>query len=489
MRNYLPLVLCCLAYQSVVVSQHQLGWSLDPFAGINGASLQPAGTIDNPHNWDVNLINIHGFFANDYVYIANASTLGILRDFSQETTLEVEEQFGIWRVGDQGYAYDFLDNGRNHFGRGGIDVLGPSFSFRLGENTRLGLITRLRGMTSAADLDADFSYYPYDNRDFGAEIDVDEIYGAAAYWSEYGIHFSQAFPLDSDAELRIGGNFRYLVPVDGVSAYTPAGSVFTKVSNDTVFISNSAFDINFTNGLRGTPDEGTTAGNGYGADLGVQIAWYAMPEGGYRFSAGLSIIDLGWLRLHKTAESHFFGTPNQVSLASADYEFAEGREDLDLILNQLSFDFYRTPNNSLVADEFNIGLPTALSAQFSVRPIADMSVSAAYVGDLPGLKRAFTRGQQFTVATHFSRWWYGAGLTASAFDWRFVNIGLQVRVGPLTMGSDRLFGTLISTPRLQSGDFFIGLKLHDFGGGNKTNGKSRFKGRRGRGQEVRCYEF
>jgi len=479
-----------VAYQSVGWSQHQLGWALDPFAGINGASLQPAGTIANPHDWDINLINIHSFFANDYVYIAQASALGILRDFSQESTLEVEEQFGIWRVGDARYAYDFLDNGRNHFGRGGIEVLGPSFSIRVGDNTRLGFMTKLRGMATTSDVDADFSYYTYDNQDFGAEIEADETYVAGAYWTEYGIHFSHAFAAGSDGEFRVGGNVRYLSPVDGVSGFTPAGAVLTKVSNDTVFITNSAFDINFTNGLRGTPDEGITAGSGYGVDIGVQLAWYEMREGGYRFSAGFSLLDLGWLRLHKTAESHFFGNPNQISLASQDYEFAEGREDLDLILNQLSRDFYGISNNSLVADEFNIGLPTALSAQFSVKPIADLSVSAAYVGDLPGLRQAFTRGQHFTVATHYSRWWYGAGITVSSFNWRFVNLGLQARLGPLTIGSDRLFGTLIRTPRLRSADFFIGLKLHDFGGGNnKKKGKNRFSGRRGRGQEVRCYEF
>jgi len=143
-----------------------------------------------------------------------------------------------------------------------------------------------------------------------------------------------------------------------------------------------------------------------------------------------------------------------------------------------------------VADEFNIGLPTALSAQFSVRPTKDLSISTAYVGDLPGLKKSFTRGEHFTLATHFSRWWYGAGITASAFNWRYVNLGMQLRLGPLTLGSDRLFGTLVRTPRLTSADFFVGLKLHDFGGGtNKKNGKNRFKGGRRRGQEVRCYEF
>lgn len=488
LRNCLYFILSCFFFVNVLTGQYQAGWALDVYSGINGTLLQPAGGVATPYDWDVNLVHANGFFTNDYAFVSQASALGILRDFNQDRTVEVEEQTGFWRIGNNRYAFDYLDNGRPHFGRGGIDVMGPSFSLQIGSTTRLGLFTRLRAMGGADNLDADFSFYPYDAQPTGAQISVDEVFGAAAAWSEYGLHVSQALLVSSDAELRIGLNLRYLSAIEGASVYNPAGTTFTKFSLDSIGLTNAQVEIGFSNGLRENPSA-NSAGGGIAGDIGIQYAWYAESDGGYRFTAGLSLLDLGRINFNQSTELHRFANEGEITLFAENYEFVSGQEDVDSVIQQLNTDFFGRNGVSLVENSFSIGLPTAISAQFTVQPLPDLRVSAAYVGDLPIGNRRFQQGEQLTFAAHYSKWWYGAGLTTSVYNFRYLNLGFQMRLGPLTLGTDRFFGTLAKARRLRSGDFYLGLKLHDFLKGKKYRRSTQFSRRGGRSREVKCYEF
>lgn len=495
MRSSLFLLFFLVAFYSTsLLGQWQTGWALDPHAGINSAMLQPAATSSVPYNWDVNLVQVHGFFDNDFAYLGNASALKILREFQQDQPVEVLERDFIWQVGGAEYAYDYLNTGKRHFGFGGLDVMGPAISVQVGSTTRIGAFTRARGMASSRNIDTDFSYYPYSEILDGAIIPVDEIYGAAALWTEVGFHLSQAVELAADAEIRVGGNFRLLSAIDGVSVYNPAGALYGKISLDSASIAQAELEFGFTNGLRGTPDQGSTAGQGLAGDLGVQLAWSSLDQGGgYKFVAGLSLLDLGRLQFDQTAELYRFSSENPVLLVTEDYDFVDSQADIDAALNTLGEQFYGAGNGSSarVGNSFSIGLPTTISAQFSYRPIKEVQVSAAYLGNLVNGAQSLSQGQQLTLVGHYSRWWYGAGLAISAHNWRTVNLGLQLRIGPIIMGSDRLLGSVLPATQLRGGDFYLGLKLHDFGGKgkNKKGKKSQFGSRGGKGKEVKCYTF
>lgn len=481
-----------LFFPVALSGQWQTGWALDPHAGINSALLQPAATASIPYNWEVNLVQVHGFFTNDYAFIGKASALGILRNLLKEQPVEVNEQELIWQVGDAEYAYNYLDNSRPHFGYGGLDVLGPAISVQIGQTTRVGAFSRLRGMASARKIDADFSYYPYAATPNGSILQVDEVYAASAIWTEVGMHISQAFELDSDAELRFGGNLRLLTAIDGISIYNPAGSRFGKISADSVSVAGTELELAFTNGVRGTPDQGSSAGQGFGGDFGVQLAWKRLKKGGYQFVAGLSVLDLGRLQLNQTAETHLFATDNPVVLTSQDYDFVDGQEDVDAVLTTLSEQFYGPGNGatSRKGNSFSIGLPTTISAQISYRPIKEIQFSAAYLSNLINGAQSLSQGEQLTLAAHYSRWWYGIGFAASAYNWRTVNLGLQLRLGPLVIGSDRIIGSVLPATQLRGGDFFLGLRIHDFSGGkHKHKGGKQFGNWGSRNKNVKCYDF
>ncbi|MEM9931443.1 MAG: DUF5723 family protein, partial [Bacteroidota bacterium] len=242
----------------------------------------------------------------------------------------------------------------------------------------------------------------------------------------------------------------------------------------------------FSNGFLEREDNELAAGQGFAADLGVQYAWERLDNNDYRYTIGLSLLDVGQLTF-TDAIVYRFSNSGEVLLDGDDYDFSEDGT-LEAALDQFEQDINGNAAAARIPESFKMGLPTTISAQFGFRPQENVQLSVAYRGDLPGGKRELSQGQIFTVAAHYSKWWYGGGLTTSLTEWRQLQVGAQVRLGPIFLGSDRLFGSILPRAQLSEGDFFVGLRLHDFGGSGGGK-KGRWRGKKGKGSRVRCYDF
>ncbi|MBC6995885.1 DUF5723 family protein [Neolewinella lacunae] len=471
------------------LAAQNLGWALDPHAGINGAMLQPASTVANPHDWDLNLAAFSLDVANNYAFFRQASGLGLLRDLRSTERVAIDDTEFAVGIGSKTYQYDFPTHQRRIFARVAADVLGPALSVQLGEYTRVGVFTRLRAVASTRDLDPVLGYYAYEAQPRGIPIPAGTIYAAGAAWGEAGIHLARAIPL-ADGELRVGANLRRLFPAEGASLFNPEdGRLIRQENNDSLVVVNARTDLSLTDGLRSSNANFTSKGRGWGTDLGIQYAWGYNPSGGYRYVLGLAVLDLGSLRFGGNAESHRFENQGEVLLIGDDYSFTTP-ESIDTALQQLSQVVYGSPTQSLVGDAFTVGLPAALSLQFALRPVQEVQLALAYRGDLPLREQQLSSGSSLTLAAHYSKWWYGGGLTAAWQDGAGFNVGFQLRGGPVFLGTDRLLGTVLPAARLQSGGFFLGLRIHDFGGKGRRGGGGKSRGRSGGSSgRVKCYEF
>ncbi|TXF88211.1 hypothetical protein FUA23_15460 [Neolewinella aurantiaca] len=469
-------------------AQQGLGWVTDPHAGVTSAFLQPASTSASPYDWDFTLSAAGVNVRNNFTFLKNAAGLSFLRQLSgAETFTYSETEFSV-AIDDQVYFYDFPAGRESVYATVSAEITGPSFSVQVGEFTRLGAFTRLRAAASTRSLDASFNYYPYDAFANGADIPVRETYASAAAWGEIVLHLSRAFAVGYDGELRLGISPKYLLGIEGASVFNPAGSSLQKLGGDSIMISNLNGELAFTNAFRQEYDNTGTTGAGFGVDLGVQYAWGAVGDSGFRYTLGLSVLDMGSITFDRGAQVHRFVNTGDVLLDGEDYDF-ESDNYTDEALQRLSQAVYDGGLTSLAGDEFTVNLPTAISAQFSVRPIEEVSFSAVYRGDLPFRARQLTQGSQLIAAAHYSKWWYGAGLTAGIYDWDRVNIGLQLRLGPLYLGTDELFGMILKREELSSGSFYVGLRVHDFGGSKKGRSKGRSRNNRRGGKAVKCYDF
>lgn len=481
------LVVTSLLFPITAVAQQQNGWLLDPHAGLNAAFLQPAATAAIPYDWDLQLGALAAGVSNNYSFLRNASGLRLLRDARSGGEADFSETDFSFLLGNRLYQYDFPQTGKRIFGRVATEVTGPSFSLQLGPLTRIGVFTRLRGMATIRRLDQDLNYYPYDAFLNGVDIPIDEAFAAGALWGEAGLHLSRAFPVGNDAEIRLGVSPRLLLPVEGIAGYNAPGGSLQQVPGDSIIVQNGRVELSFTDGLRDSDAGGGRAGTGFAADLGFQYAWGDNGSSGYRFTAGISLLDLGVLTFNNRAEAYRFANSGEVLLAGSDYVFSTP-DSIDASLAQLSLATNGT-SSALVGNSFSVGLPTTISAQFSFRPLPEVQLAASYRGDAPVGLRRLSYGQELVTAIHYSHWWYGAGLTAGLYDWREFNVGLQLRLGPVYLGTDRLLGTVLRKTELSGGSFYAGLRITDFSRGNsgKAGGGRKRGGRNG--QRVKCYDF
>ena len=144
------------------------------------------------------------------------------------------------------------------------------------------------------------------------------------------------------------------------------------------------------------------------------------------------------------------------------------------------------------ANRFNVLLPMSISGQVSFSPTPGLQLQAVFSSDIPVGERAIRRGSALSFIPRWSKHWYGAALPVTLFDGRQVNLGAQLRLGPLVVGTDRLFGTLLPTRQFDSADFYVALKLFPFGTGQgdrrrRGGGRGLFSG--GGGKGVDCYQF
>lgn len=476
----------CLFCPFCLYGQTATAWALDPHAGLHGAFLQPAATSATPYAWDLNLGSVSGLIANDYVFARNTSGLALLRALRGEGESTIDDPNQSFELNGQAFTYGYPSGNRRFYARTGVDVMGPAISFRIGGSTRVGLFTRARALASSRGVDADLNYIPYFNTPTGVDIPVDAFQGTAAAWGEAGLHFSHSILLDADAELRLGGNFRYLLPAEGFNVYNPEGGSIRRVPGDSLVIINPQIEAGLTNAFLEREDGELAAGQGFAADLGLQYAWESLDDGIYRYTLGISLLDLGQLNF-TNANVYRFNNSTEVLLVADDYDFsADG--STEAALDQLEQDINGIAAAARVMEPFSVGLPAAISAQFSFRPVEEIQLSVAYRGDVPGGTSRLSQGQAFTLAAHYSKWWFGGGLTAGMTEWQQVQVGAQLRLGPVFLGSDRLIGSVLPRAQLREGDFFVGLRLHDFGGeGGQKRGKHR--GRSGKGSKVKCYSF
>ncbi|MEM9525292.1 MAG: hypothetical protein AAGA31_01730 [Bacteroidota bacterium] len=469
--------------------QPQLGWGLDPHAGISGALVQPAATSATPYKWDINLFSFNLSARSDYLFIQNAS----VRELGLAVLTNGAPSFNrsglLFRIGTTDYTYAYANStGRPHVAQLGIDILGPSGSIQLGEFSRIGAFTRIRTALGSRSIDEDLNFFTYEELVEGTTFALDEFYAGVALWSELGLNFSHAMYVGDEGELRIGGNFRYLLGHEGGSFYNPDGAQLRKIGGDSIIVINADTEIAVSEGLLSNSFSSGVTGGGIGLDLGLQYAWGYSAAGGYRYVIGLSVLDIGAVPFRQGAQQHRFTNGGEVLLDAEDYPFV-GDDGFGVALNQLSRDTYDgDSNNSLRASEFEVGLPTAISAQFAFKPFTPLQISLAYRGDFPLASRRLTQGEQLTVAAHYSKHWYGAGFTASLYDWNTHNFGFQLRGGPFYFGTDLIRGTITTLPELNSGGFYFGIRLHEFKRKGQANNTRTSLPKNG-SKPVKCYKF
>ena len=81
---------------------------------------------------------------------------------------------------------------------------------------------------------------------------------------------------------------------------------------------------------------------------------------------------------------------------------------------------------------------------------------------IPVFENSLKRSNIFNVSYTVQKPVVGYGGSVSLYEYRSLQVGAYLRIGPLILGSENLFPLIFKQKRLHSGDFYIAIKLYPF---------------------------
>ncbi|PZR19148.1 MAG: hypothetical protein DI539_15005 [Flavobacterium psychrophilum] len=440
-------------------AQDAVIFSNDKYSGISTVGFSPTQSFFNPNSWDVNIVAVDVFLQNDYTYITNQSIIGLAGADITSVSLR-DKIMGV--SGSNLQDYYNKDNGGYHFSS---DVLGPSFSFTTDIGQRkfvIGFFTRLRTQGSAIDID---NYSKFDN----TNIDAINVYNFSPFktnfmnWGEIGLNVATQLVDKKEYRLVLGGNLKYEMGYDAmnVNSRSTANIVRTVDSNygtDGV-IANYNIVASYATGYDSENERYRLkpTGKGFGADMGLAfVKWnYRMEDYDYKMS--FNILDVGYINFD--GQNHLFrGRP--VDINSLSGRRISSPEDLMHILSE---EAYGDPDASLVGTKFSIGLPTSMHFNVSKRIRDNHYLNFDIVQRTPVFKNSLKRANIANVSYSIQKKILGYGISTSLYEFRDLQFGTYLRLGPLIIGSENFLPLFFKQKKLHSADFYIGLKVYPFG--------------------------
>ncbi len=482
------LIIALLVCPFLLTAQMQVGWRTDSYAGINSALLNPALPGRTPYGWDINLGESSFFLANNYGYLENSSISSLIR-LRNANDLEVYHRPDLpadLSPNQEVLVFDFYEN-NSYYAEHLTQIMGPSFSFRVAPQTRVGLFTRWRTMAHSNNIDSDLGYYQWNSIPGNQNFTLEEGNIAVAAWGELGLNISQGVETET-GNLLIGASVKRLWGQRAAYFAITRDFDLNKLS-DFSGLESLDFEIEtgFSQNITDTEEYSNSPGRGWGVDLGM-LYQVDLGDGFYRWEFGLALTDLGGMRFTES-EQHRFTADNLATTLTDNYNNLTAETLASEAAQQLSQDIFGDGTASQIADEFTLGLPTSLSLQATYRFQEWAKVEAVYLTGIRVGDASLNRNSVLAIEPRVEHHWWSVAMPVSMYATDQVRLGLSARLGPVFVGTDQL-GSFFRQNQLDSGDFYIGLKLFPLGLGDGKNGKRRKgKGRRGKGRDVECYKF
>jgi len=409
---------------------------------------------------------------NDLIYLQDQSWMGIARDGRR----------GTLNLTDDDLQFNQSRNKYHAYNRNFVHALAAVWSqgdFAAGLSTGVRSYTDARGVpdyvaqfieNGVADyvVQHDINYQLQKAR--VASSQFGEVKGTFAYtflkrnrdMFMAGISISKFFPL-------AGG---------GANIY----NVDFVVDNDSLIHYND-FEVD----AMYTPNPQFNTGKGWGLDLGFTYqrmlgeastyypnsARYGCRQNSYKYKLGISIMDLGSIKFPEGQV--LYAGYNFSEFNWEQYQNAEPNEDnvVDLYAPQegnIEQGNVRQPNK--------MSLPTFISAQFDYNAWASrIYINGTWVQGIPAGRRTFgvRHANSLSITPRYETYWIDFALPISLYEYRYPQMGASLRLGPLTVGTDKIWSWIANT-NLYGADVYVHLKVPI-----RSNPKcrQRFGGKRG----------
>jgi outer membrane protein OmpA-like peptidoglycan-associated protein len=508
MKNIYKLtytILFFLLSITTIQAQHWLGYANSSYAGTNGMYLNPATMANNKYNFYMNLAGANVNFYNDYMKLNTPYSLWSLA--FNNVPPQYQDASGN-AVFENSYLAENL-NGKNKDVSLMTEVRGPSLLFSLGHRHTIAIGTRVRAAVQVLDMNENLARIirwgtdPTDPAFSGPDsLSYNTLYGQndftlnANAFAEFSFSYGGMVYEKKANALKVGFTVKRLTGL--YSSYfqnKPDGGLIV-YDNDSLGFVNTSLQYAYVNENYYTDNSNSfnlsrilfddPLGKGWGFDIGFAYEYrpeyenfrytmdgkknrYDRSSVRHKFRIAAAVTDIGGINYNNSKWVGERVLPQNLSrdLGQVDTlkrmfdDFGQESENLNGFdrmndyIGRISGGF-QSANNS-----FRTALPTTLNLQFDYNVYKNFFANITYIQSLRRKgtvsMRHFT---QLSVTPRYESQWFEAAVPFVVNnDFKSVNFGIFLKLGPLFFGSDRVGSLLFNTRNLFAMDVYAGLAI------------------------------
>lgn len=465
----LKLFRICLLFFcfSKITAQNNLTFLNDNYSGINSAVLSPTQAFFNQNPWDVNLVSADVFLQNDYAYISKQSLLGLAG-----TPIESANPKKNITGENQANVFDFYNKDKASLTLAS-EILGPSFSMKAKINDKkyiFGLFSRMRTQTSVQGFD---NYLRFGNEMVPQPEDYNMKPFATSMmnWNEIGINASTTIFPYADKQWILGVNLKYEMGLDATNIINHQNIELTSSEpaadenpdRRNIYASNYDISASYITNYNFETDryEYKQNGSGLGLDLGITVLDQDTREDEYNSKWTFNVLDLGLVNF-KNGINHNFVNGSTVWLQNNPNLEDQKFDSPEQYLRLLSKEAYGDENRSFAGYGFKIGLPTSINLNYSQRIKEHHFINFNWIQRVPVFENSLKRNNIINANYSIQKEAFGYGISTTLSEYKNLQFGGYVRLGPLILGSENAFPILFKQKKLHAANIYLAIKLYPF---------------------------
>jgi hypothetical protein len=461
------LLLCISLCSTGAIAQEHLGLKIGNFSGIHGILLNPAHNVNQPVNWDLNILSAGIYASTNYMFLQKGALFKV--PFSGGITSDPEidrDNANISKALYYNFSRDFKKFNFHHTGM----VMGPSFMYNMPNNS-FGVYYGIRTHLSAYDVSPELGYWYYSDS-ATTHMLVNPFRAGIMAWGEIGLNYGRALINDDIRNLSIGVTAKVLMGYEGYFWDSRQESDLVKI-DDGVKIPNADVSLDYATNYRWdyANDElnykWQRNGMGWGIDLGLEYKDLNVsePDQPHRFKVGLSILDIGRISFTKNAATNLYNLQDSVAYLNSDFD---GVKDVPKFVASASYVATGDSTTFVTGNSFSAWLPGAVAMHGDFGFGGRYYINGQFVFPLPHGGQGLRRASMIAITPRIETRRWEIGLPLVLTNYNFFHPGLYARLWYVTIGTDHIASWFIPH-NMKGTDFYIAFKVQpgDFTERNK----------------------
>lgn len=442
------------------------------YAGRLGLDLNPAVLVDAPYRWELHVLSLDAALLNNYMYLASNSRL--IRNGVQGEGVSEE------KITDR-----YVDR-PSKFGYGSVLLNLPSFIYS-GDKWGAAFHARTRVEFSGSNIPNPLAKYFKEGFDYNPQqntrYSVRNAKAAFAAWHEFGVTFGHVLHDSKEHYWSAAATVNYNYGLNGFFLLLDQADYF--VPADTLLvIENMIASYGHAlpnNGKGSSSNPLARRGSGFGTTVGVQYfrnrndAFFDPCKRGkgqkpYDYRVGLSVMDIGYVKFNNGARTYKIND-RDANWFGIDTTTFNGWVYTDSLVGA---NFYGRRLGARDAFSFSVYLPTAASIQFDYAFTEYLFLNATVIQRVPLSKYAIRRSSQIAITPRFESRRLEFSLPVSFYERFRPRLGMALRFGSFTIGTD-MISPLLGFTDSYGANLFFGIAVRNFGGCGKAKNRGTIR--------------